>query len=125
MFLELFSDSAFVPFLLLLFFCFCCFSAFLLLLSSAAFLLLLLSAFCVFVFLLFAFVSALAAVLLSHFFLLICLLCHLSIYLLLCIPRIWCAALPHLRHPRLPRNHSFKVNSPGQKLLTKYASCAS
>ena len=31
----------------------------------------------------------------------------------------------HLRHPRLPRNQYFKVNSPAQNFLTKHASCAS
>ena len=31
----------------------------------------------------------------------------------------------HLRHPRLPRNQYFKVNSPVQKFPSKNASCAS
>ena len=105
------ASAAFVAFLLLLLFCFCCFSAF-----------------CVFVFLLFAFVAFLLWQLFSFLFLFsICLLSNLW---------IWCAAggdaappattprstksALHLRHPRLPRNQYFKVNSPGHKLLTNH-----
>ena len=136
-----FSDSAFAAFLLLPLFCFCCFSAlaFLLLLfcfccfccfsAFAAFLLLLLfcflcfclSALCFCCFCCFGSCSPFS----YCFCFSICLLSNLW---------IWCAAgaappptpphatksALHLRHPRLPRNQYFKVNSPGHKLLTNH-----
>ena len=118
---------AFVAFLLLLFCfcCFCCFSAF------AAFLLLLLFCFLCFCLsaLCFCCFSALAAVLLSLFvfaFPFVCFLTFGSGVLLVgrCAPPQPppCATKSalHLRHPRLPRNQYFKVNSPGHKLLTNH-----
>ena len=115
--------------LLLLLFCFCCFSAF-----------------CVFVFLLFAFVAFLLWQLFSFLFLFLLFpfVCFAekkpnkkaskqastscSPLDLVCCWGGRCAPPPnppratksalHLRHPRLPRNQYFKVNSPVQKLLT-------
>ena len=125
---------AFVAFLLLLFCfcCFCCFSAFAAFLpASAAFLLFVFLCFCSLLLLLFCFGSC--SPFSFCFCFSICLLSNLW---------IWCAAgggaapppnppcatksALHLRHPRLPRNQYFKVNSPGHKLLTNhiYAFCA-
>ena len=131
-------DSAFAAFLLLLLFCFCCFSAFAFLLllllllfcfccfsASAAFLLFVFLFFCSLLLLFFCFGSCSSFTFCFCFS--ICLLSNLW---------IWCAAgwalrppqpppcatksALHLRHPRLPRNQYFKVNSPGHKLLTNH-----
>ena len=110
-----FSAFAFLLLLLLLLFCFCCFSA------SAAFLLFVFLSFCSLLLLLFCFGSYSPFTFCFCFS--ICLLSNLW---------IWCAAgggqhpprttksALHLRHPRLPRNQYFKVNSPGHKLLTNH-----
>ena len=115
------SDSAFAAFLLLLLYCFCCFSAF------VAFLFLLLFCFLCFCFsaLCFCCFSALAAVLLS-----LLVFAFKPLDLVCCWGGALCPPQPparheictliHLRHPRLPRNQYFKVNSPGHKLLTNH-----
>ena len=136
-FIVFFSDSAFAAFLLLLRFCFCCFSAFAFLLllllllfcfccfsASAAFLIFVFLSFCSLLLLLFCFGSC--SPFTCCFCFCICLLSNLW---------IWCAAggggaapptpprheiCTYLRHPRLPRNQYFKVNSPGHKLLTNH-----
>ena len=127
-------------------FCFCCFSAFAAFLLLLHFGFCCFSAFCVFVFLLFAFVAFLLWQLFSFLPFSFCfcvslfLLCReetkqeskqastsCSPLDLVCCWRGRCAppnppratkSALHLRHPRLPRNQYFKVNSPVQKLLT-------
>ena len=110
--------------------CFCCVSA------SSAFLLLfcLLLLFCFCCFLCFCFsplcfccFSALAAVLLSLFVFAFPSVCFLTFGSGVLLGGALPPAQPHatksalhLRHPRLPRNQYFKVNSPGHKLLTNH-----
>ena len=118
--------SASAAFLLLLLFCFCCFCCFS---AFAAFLLLLLFCFLCFCLsaLCFCCFSALAAVLLSLFVFAFPSVCFLTFGSGVLLGGALPPAQPHatksalhLRHPRLPRNQYFKVNSPGHKLLTNH-----